>query len=297
LATLLAAIPLVVLGGLVTTLRAGMAEDGWLQPEGYWLWMYPLEKRMVSLGRFVEHHHREFGSLVGLLSIATVLATLFAKAGARAFWIAFLGLVAVSGQGVVGGLRVLENNPRLAFLHGVLGQIVFGILTLVAILLSVRWRRSELPRLAAPVGMAWRAKILLGALLIQVTLGGWYRHGHGHTAIALHGFGALFVVWWGLQVARSLRKASKTFETGSAGALHLRSNALWLTGTLHLQWLLGATALYALFALSDGMSGQHISRSEIVFSTLHVTVGAMLTAVVVWTYLWTDRLDSPTQGS
>ena len=116
--TLIAALPLILVGGLITTLRAGMAEDGWFQPEGHWLWLYPWEKRVASLGRFVEHHHRELGTVVGFLSIATVVATYFAGAGKRAVRVALVGLFAVSFQGVVGGTRVLDNAPQLAFLHG-----------------------------------------------------------------------------------------------------------------------------------------------------------------------------------
>ena len=67
-ATLLAALPLVLFGGTVTTLRAGMAIDGWfvLEPGrgDHFLLAYPLEKWLRDPGTFTEHTHRLFGVLV-----------------------------------------------------------------------------------------------------------------------------------------------------------------------------------------------------------------------------------------
>ena len=58
-----------IFGATVTTLRAGMAESNWINPDGHFLWFYPLAMRIQNIGVFVEHHHRELGSLVGLLAI------------------------------------------------------------------------------------------------------------------------------------------------------------------------------------------------------------------------------------
>ena len=134
--TLYAAIPLVLFGGTVTTMRAGMAEDGWWTPDGHLLWLYPWAMRIRNAGVFVEHHHRELGSLVGLLSLVTVIATWCFEKRWGPRLLALAGLTAVSVQGAIGGFRVLENDPQLAFLHGALGQAVFTLLAVVAIGLS-----------------------------------------------------------------------------------------------------------------------------------------------------------------
>ena len=289
-ATWIAAVPLVVLGGLITTMRAGMAEDGWFKPEGHWLWLYPMEKRMVSAGRFVEHHHREFGTLVGLLAIATLVAACVGRSTSRAKWAAAVGLAAVTIQGVIGGVRVLENNPELAFLHGVLGQAVFGILAGVAIVTSLAWQRFPTERVVPQPQLAKLALGMVAALLVQVTLGAWYRHGHGHTAIMLHGFMAVAVVVLGVRLGARLKDASAVEGQAPDAQRTLRRATYLLTGFMHAQWVLGGVALYALFAISDGMSGKNISHPEIVFSTLHVTVGALLTAAVVNAYLWSRRV-------
>ena len=284
---------LILVGGLITTLRAGMAEDGWLMPEGHWLWLYPWEKRTSSSGRFVEHLHREVATIVGLLSIATVVSALWVKAGKRAVWVALFGLIAVSFQGVVGGTRILDNAPELAFLHGVLAQVVFAILAGVAVLFSRRWREMEDPKAVGLRPMGGLATFTLLALFGQITLGGWYRHGHGHTAIALHGFGAVLVVVLVLKFSNRLQAAGQAAGMSAEGGRVLRRAALWMTAAVHAQWVLGGIALYSLFALSDGMAGENISGAEIVFSTLHVTVGAMLAASVVHGFLWAKRFDGP----
>ncbi|MDF1838971.1 MAG: hypothetical protein P1V35_13955 [Planctomycetota bacterium] len=291
--TVWASIPLIVLGGSVTTLRAGMAEPGWMTPEGYPLWLYPLEKRMASAGVFVEHHHREFGTLVGLLCIATLLATIFAKRGKCAILTAFIGLAAVSGQGVLGGFRVLENNPQMAFLHGAIGQAVFGILVGVAVLLSLRWSEVTSTKWTKPPRIGMLSILTLAGLFGQVVLGAWYRHGHGHPAIALHGFWAIAVVYLGVSLANRMKRAAKQEGVDRLTAEVLRRSAFWMTLFLHLQWVLGGLTLYALFALSDGMHGDEISPGEIVFATMHVTVGAMLIGSVVNAFLWSRRLDDP----
>ena len=290
--TVWASIPLIVLGGSVTTLRAGMAEPGWITPEGYPLWLYPWEKRVASAGVFVEHHHREFGTLVGVLCIWTLFVTIFAKRGKGAILAAFVGLAAVSGQGILGGFRVLENNPQMAFLHGAIGQAVFGILVGVAVLLSTRWANVPTAHWVKAPRIGWLSLMTLIALLGQVVLGAWYRHGHGHTAIALHGFWAVAVIYLGMSLGKRMKKAAKQEGLEPQVTHLLRRSAFWMTLFLHLQWVLGGVALYAVFALSDGMHGDEISTGEIVFATMHVTVGAMLIGSVVNAFLWSHRLDN-----
>ncbi len=290
--TVWASIPLIVLGGSVTTLRAGMAEPGWITPEGYPLWLYPWEKRVASAGVFVEHHHREFGSLVGVLCILTLVATIIFKRGKGAILAAFVGLAAVSGQGILGGFRVLENNPQMAFLHGAIGQAVFGLLVGVAVLLSIRWENVPTAHWVKAPRMSALSKLTLIALMGQVVFGAWYRHGHGHTAIALHGFWAVAVIYLGVSLAKRMKKAAKQEGLEPQASHVLRRSAFWMTLFLHLQWVLGGVALYALFALSDGMQGEEISHGEIVFSTMHVTVGAMLIGSVVNAMLWSCRLEN-----
>lgn len=294
--TLIAAVPLILFGGAVTTMRAGMAENGWLQPDGHLLWLYPWAKRISSAGVFVEHHHRELGTLVGLLSVLTVVTTLIFDGRMRAKAFALLGLLAVTGQGVIGGFRVLENNVQLAFLHGAIGQAVFAILAAVALVLSSKWRTvkhvpwTEDPRLA---GLATTAMVLVW---LQGAIGGYFRHMGSHAALGVHVLLAVGVLLSVLTLTRRLKEARKRPEVPACAAGVLRRCAIFLTAFLHSQILLGVLAAYSIFALSGGPAGQDIHALELITATGHVIVGASLLAAATVTALWTRGMQVPAGG-
>lgn len=71
-ATLLATLPLIFMGGLVTTKGAGMSVPDWPNTYGYNMFLFP--PSLWIGGIFYEHTHRLLGTLVGLLAVGTVLA-------------------------------------------------------------------------------------------------------------------------------------------------------------------------------------------------------------------------------
>lgn len=79
LATLLAAFPLIFMGGLVTSHGAGLSVPDWPNSYGYNMFLFP--PSMWVGGIFYEHTHRLLGTLVGLLAIGMVLSS-FAPAHA-----------------------------------------------------------------------------------------------------------------------------------------------------------------------------------------------------------------------
>jgi hypothetical protein len=110
---------LILAGGLVTNTGAALAVPDWPTTFGYTMFTYPWSA-MVG-GIFYEHSHRLLGSLVGLLTLA--LAAALWPAGGR---LRALGLVAVAVvvlQGILGGLRVVLVEFRLAVLHGGPGRL------------------------------------------------------------------------------------------------------------------------------------------------------------------------------
>jgi cytochrome c oxidase assembly protein subunit 15 len=173
-ATAVATVLLILFGGSVTTMGAGMAVDGWWDAEGHFLPFFPLDKWFRDLGTFVEHSHRQVGILVGLLAIATVLATWRLDRRASSNRWALAALVAIVAQGTLGGVRVLENSEDYAFIHGAFAQAVFALLASTARVLSPRWEtlrsRTGLPARRLVTGVAIM-------VYIQVVLGCWYRHG------------------------------------------------------------------------------------------------------------------------
>ena len=156
----LCAVPLLLFGGSVTTLGAGMAVDGWLVAEGHFLLFFPAEKWFRDTATFVEHTHRLFGVLVGLCALACVACAWFGEERRNARLAALAALLAVCAQGALGGLRVLENDPGLAFLHGALAQLVFAILCVNAVLFSAGWR-AERPRAPAAPAEAGGVRLAL----------------------------------------------------------------------------------------------------------------------------------------
>jgi cytochrome c oxidase assembly protein subunit 15 len=283
LATLIAAVPLVFLGGSVTTLHAGMAIDGWLVVEpgrGDWFMLfYPLERWLRDTGSFVEHSHRLFGTLVGCLALATVIAAFATRAARMVKTAAITSLVAIIVQGTLGGLRVLENSADLAFIHGAVGQAVFATIGAVMVTSSRRFQlaRHE-PSLAAqrvlPVALATTAIVYA-----QIVLGAWLRHGHNDFVLLAHLLVVVLVVAAVLVLAKALRGAGET----SALARLPR----WLFTALVLQAVLGILAFMSVYRFV-GPNPTDIGQG--LLPTLHVLGGAALLASTLASVLWSWRV-------
>jgi cytochrome c oxidase assembly protein subunit 15 len=283
-------VPLVLFGGSVTTLGAGMAVDGWLVAEGHFLLFFPVEKWFRDTATFVEHTHRLFGVLVGLCALACLLLTLGRASRREARLSALIALVAVCLQGTLGGLRVLADDAGLAFLHGALAQLVFAILCANAVILSPAWRAEDGP--GAPAGEARRTLapfgwVALGATCAQVVLGAWYRHGlrpvpaaDSDARFLLHGLGAVLVL---VAQAALLRRAAvlRASEPRLPAGLERALRALPIL--LLVQLVLGGLAW-------AGFRPGAIGPAEWALSIAHVLGGAFLFADVAVIALWAQRL-------
>ena len=132
---------LICSGGLVTSHEAGMAVPDWPNTFGYNMFLVPVS-RWVG-GVFFEHTHRLIASSVGLLTVILCVA-LFIIEERR--WVKTLGIIAVAAvvvQGVLGGLRVTENDPVLGLFHGCLAQSFFVLMATIALVTSRFWERLE----------------------------------------------------------------------------------------------------------------------------------------------------------
>jgi heme a synthase len=132
---------LICSGGLVTSHEAGMAVPDWPNTFGYNMFLFPVS-RWVG-GVFFEHTHRLIASTVGLLTVILCIV-LFVIESRR--WVKILGLVAVGAvivQGILGGLRVTENNAVLGLFHGCLAQSFFALMATIALVTSRFWERLE----------------------------------------------------------------------------------------------------------------------------------------------------------
>lgn len=287
LAAALFALPLVLFGGSVTTIGAGMAVEGWLVAEGHFLVFFPVEEWFRDVGTFVEHTHRLWGVLVGLCCLASVLVCWLSK---RELGPALIALGAVCVQGTIGGLRVEERSPDLAFLHGVFGQITLAILFAVALVLSKRWRDSATEQRVDPLAKK-AALILIVVLVGQVTLGALYRHELRPTPtdgavmkLMLHMTGALAVMGAVIFAAKGLKSAG--LALGDAGA-PLVGAAKRLHMLFGLQIVLGLVAW-------QGYSPNAVGPLEWTVSILHVLFGGLFLAQAICAWLWCGRLASGT---
>jgi cytochrome c oxidase assembly protein subunit 15 len=148
--------PLLLLGGTVTVLRAGMAVPDW--PTTFGINMFLFNMFEATWGVFVEHGHRLYGSALGLACVALACWYTIDRLGARALGIVAAALVllavAVSApSGVLGG--------RDAAVLAAIGTLGIGGLALAAYFGAAR-RDLQL-------GLAW---LVLAGVVGQGVLGG-----------------------------------------------------------------------------------------------------------------------------
>jgi len=285
-----AVLALLLLGGAVTTYRVGMAVPDW--PGTFYenMWTYPLADMLEKgYGVTLEHTHRLWASGVGLIAICQVLAAHIARAPRAVIALAWAALVAISGQGLLGGTRVLEDSQHLAFLHGALAQAVFALVAVVAVVSGERWRTAG--SFACKLAPALRRTALLAtlAVYVQIVLGAVTRHSGAHLPLGLHlGFALAVLVFVTLLIGRLGAARQRGLEAGedrsSLGGLRRL-----LIAALHTQVLLGVFVTAAIFLWSKGFSGE-VSVGEAVFASLHVAGGAVLLAACVAALLWSWRL-------
>jgi cytochrome c oxidase assembly protein subunit 15 len=285
---------LLLLGGAVTTYRVGMAVPDW--PGTFYenMWTFPLADMLErGYGVTLEHTHRLWASGVGLVAICQVLVATIQRERRSVVALSWAALIAISGQGVLGGTRVLENSQHLAFLHGALAQAVFALVVVVLVVTSATWRTT--PRFGCKETRPLRKIALLAvlAVFVQIVLGALTRHSGAHLPLGLHvsfAIGVLVIVT--LLIGRLGRAHQRGIDAGEPRTV-LRSLRTVTIAALHTQLLLGVLVTVAIFMWSKGFQSE-VSVGEAVFASLHVAGGAVLLATCVAALLWSWRLLSTT---
>ena len=274
---------MIVIGGLVTGYEAGLAVPDWPNSFGHNMLLYPISQ--MKGGIFYEHAHRLFGMLVGTTVLAFV-ATCWRQGGAaRALALVLLALVIV--QGTLGGLRVTGNltasmdardlspSTALAIVHGMLGQVVFGVSLLATFAASGAWESVRGRAASGPIRAL--PAVALVALACQLFLGASIRHLqstptaeagakipawalHGHITMALIAFIAVFIA--GMRCGRV------------ADIAPVRALGKALMHSVSLQLLLGVAALVAVLL----RRGETVPWWEAASTTAHQALGAVLLA-------------------
>lgn len=294
--------PLLFVGGLVTSTNSGMAVPDWPNTYGSNMFLYPLGPRVELKSDipywqvFLEHSHRLFGTLIGLTTL-TLMVLVFAWEKSR--WIrgvAVAAFVLVCLQGLLGGQRVaLEtwltgSDPAkavkigrwLAMGHGVLAQLVFGVVVALAVYLSPAYRAFTPTIPPLPRKLRVFSTALLHSLILQLIFGAMYRHLRSDHALYSHiGFSIIVVVF---ALAAGFSFTSDPVRRLPAGrSLSLLGKAL--VTVVAIQFILG----WATFGFG-GSGHQAASHGQALIRTAHQANGAVLLALATATFIWGRRL-------
>lgn len=262
----------IVAGAVVTTMKWGMAFSDWPTSEGHNMFLYPWLG--AAADKFTEHGHRLSGALLGLLSIG--LAGLFCWKEPRR-WVrglAVLVLLSVIVQGVLGGMRVLGDDPRMALVHGVSAALVFTLIAAIALITGRSWRDADRFTVPATVHrMKWLAVATPVVILAQYVLGGLVRH--LGTGLYEHlGFAFVVLLAIGATVVAADRSGSKW----------LGGPAWLLLGLVFVQLALGAGAWVTKFGFTAaGYVAVQQSLPQVLLRTAHTLVGMLvfMTSVIL----------------
>ncbi len=297
--------PLIWVGGLVTTYDAGMAVPDWPNTYGYNLFLYPYETWLLGpFDLFIEHGHRLLAAVVGFVAIALMIAAIRAEPRRWVVWLSVGVLVAVIGQGVLGGLRVVLSDRTLAMLHGCTGPAFFALCVATATV-SGRWwwnAAGRVPLAEPPLRKLSRGILIAVAGLVvlsylQLVLGAQLRHvqptmspsGFTHI-VKTHIVVALGLWMLTAYVWAALRKC---------GDLTLFRPALVLIGLVAIQILLGIATWVVNYGWPTIIqwvpgSSDYIVQSkgfaESIIVTAHVATGSLILAVSTLVVLRVARM-------
>lgn len=166
--------PLLWVGGLVTTTDAGMAVPDWPGTYGYNMFLYPWETWLFGpWDLFIEHGHRLLASLVGMVTIGLLITVWRTDDRRWLRWLTVVALGLVLFQGILGGVRVTENERLIAMLHGCVGPLFFSLTVALVVLTS---RSTLTSSTATPTSWGRLATLAAGFAYLQLTLGAAVRH-------------------------------------------------------------------------------------------------------------------------
>ena len=276
-----ATFPLLFIGGLVTSLGAGLAVPDWPTTFGYNMFLYPWSK-MIG-GIFYEHSHRLVASSVGLLTIALALTLWFYEKRQWLRWLGVAALCLVILQGVLGGLRVVLLQHTLAILHACLAQAFFALTVSLALFTATEWRAPAKATIADGGRLSRLATITTALIYLQIVFGALLRHTgerlDAHLLIAA--LVAVHVVLLTLRIARARGDRAQLVHP-----------AYFLAALLLLQLALGALSYFGKLTTMLRWPIEAI----VLLTTTHLIVGALMLAASLIITLKAYRLSASGQS-
>lgn len=269
---------LLIAGALVTGNKAALSDPTWPKFVDHW---YP--KYWVG-GLMYEDSHRLVAGTVGVLTLIMALMVQFSDKRGFMRKLGWSALVLVVVQALFGALIIKSiRHPAISMVHGVLAQTFFCLTIALAIFSSKAWLTdTNTARLIRPENKSFLGfmKLMIAVIFAQVVLGGGVRHSNDNgdmffPFIVAHIGGAFLVivvlVWFSLRVSHVYKNVKP-----------LRVAARTGIAAIFVQVALGVLSIFANRArLNAGLAELH----HVVFSTMHLLVGASLLAVMFGTYL------------
>jgi heme a synthase len=262
-------LPLLYVGGSVTTYRVGLAVPDW--PTTFQENMFRYDFWNAPFGVRLEHSHRLYGAAVGVFTIVLAGGLLAAEPRRWLKGLGVLALAAVIAQGVLGGLRVTRMSTLLAAVHGCMGQAFFGLLVALCVFTGRDWN-AKATRSGDPGRLRVYCAVGLGLVDAQILAGGWLRHFATPAALRLHG--GLAAAVWVYTAWLALRIHSRRPE-----AARMVGPSRLLAAGVTAQVVLGISALVMLWPL-DG-TARPVPFWQGVIRTGHQTNGALLLAASI----------------
>jgi hypothetical protein len=298
-------LPLLLIGGSVTSTQSGMAIRGWPDSDGANMFLYPIN---LMTGRvFFEHSHRLFGALTGLTTMALMAYALVSGAGrkVKGWSVALFILVCIQGW-IGGGGRVNLDNPYFGALHGIAAQVIFAIAVALAAFLSPNYREGAPFRHdAADRRRKAMSTALLHTTLLQLALGAMYRHlkatdnpGSLHI-LYTHAAFALIVVVVALFTGLLLRSRQTGGTEPDPIGPALRRIGKGILVSVSLQFLLGWLAFWFVAMGAEPIAppkadelatAPPIDTPQATITTLHQANGAVLLALATLSLVWSRRI-------
>lgn len=261
-ATAVCTLALVSVGGMVTSQGAGLAVPDWPTSFGHGMFTFPFSK-MVG-GILYEHSHRLLGSLVGVLTLALVAVGWMRDRRPFMRRLTAFALLLVVVQGVLGGLRVVWVDVRLAMVHAVVAQVFFGLIVALAVVTSRGWGEMR-PRELANTSWLWPLTAGATAIVfLQLIFGALIRH--SQLTVWLHVVGAMAVL-----VALAMVCAEAMRNHADERAVLASGQGMFLLGMVQL-----VVGVWVWVLRGDRLAGAPIGLLEATVPTVHVALGALV---------------------
>lgn len=292
-------LPLIAVGGLVTSTESGLAVPDSVTTYGSVGIFFPLTL-MGEIRIYLEHSHRIFGTFAGIATVILVVRMFGAPSRLLPRLMSVALLLGVITQGVMGALRVSEQSQALASLHGVLAQLVFALAIATGVVCSRKWESLQPTDEGIDYAKSTRLMLLIATigLFIQLIFGSMTRHlNSGHALMSHIGFSFIVVVLVLIAGAKCIR-LGKTDK----GSKSIRPYGAAIHGLVMLQFTLGWGALAMTRTGDEGhpelptsteLADAHAIRvGEAIVTTSHHMIGALLLASVVGALVWAMRTAS-----